>query len=408
MLLTPSPAGAAFGSAPVNPATAPNGATAMHGDSAASDTTPRPGPGTGPLSVRTTPFAAACPSVLVGSDAMPIALCTKILGRAPQVAVLDPETGSALDTLDLPKGGLFSGVYTYLDDEDRLVLFDGRGDLLRIGHHRDASGRWRLSINEREPLGELISGHCGGNGCDAVVGISPDWQGRVWFATGGGVVGLYDPRKDRGRALTLGKEEYVDNSISTAPGVTAVATDHALYELHAGRDGRPHVVWRRAYDRGPARKPGQLSWGTGATPTYFGPRTGAEYLAIVDNASPTEHLMVYRSSAKGSRRAAKPGSVVCRTPVLSAFGSGTENSPIGSGRSVIVASTYGYPYPAYPDHAGESVPASAPFTGGMARVDVRRRGRGCITRWESAVRSAAVPKLSLVAEPPSGLARVTV
>ena len=101
--------------------------------------------------------------------------------------------------------------------------------------------------------------------------------------------------------------------------------------------------------------------------------------------------MVYRSGARGPR----PGSVVCRTPVLSAFGSGTENSPIGSGRSVIVASTYGYPYPAYPDHAGDSEPASAPFTGGMARVDVRRRGRGCVTRWESGVRSAAVPKLSL-------------
>lgn len=61
--------------------------------------------------------------------------------------------------------------------------------------------------------------------------------------------------------LELPTGERVDNSISTAPEGTAVATDHALYLLAADDTGVPHVVRRRPYDRGPARKPGQLSPG---------------------------------------------------------------------------------------------------------------------------------------------------
>ena len=44
-----------------------------------------------------------------------------------------------------------------------------------------------------------------------------------------------------------------------------------------------------------------------------------------------------------------------------------ENSPVGFRRSVYVASTYGYPYPASPSGAEPTQPASAPFTGGLTR-----------------------------------------
>jgi hypothetical protein len=62
---------------------------------------------------------------------------------------------------------------------------------------------------------------------------------------------------------------------------------------------------------------------------------------------------------------------------------------------VIAASTYGYPYPAVPDDAGPAVPPTAPFIGGMTRIDVRADGTGCDVKWNNTVRSAAVPKLSL-------------
>ncbi|MGD3111976.1 hypothetical protein [Streptomyces sp. YGL11-2] len=363
---------------PANPYLAAGGAGAMHGDSASSDTTPRVGPGTGGVATHRTALRSACPTVVAGSDGYPVAVCTGMFDRAPHVHLLDPATGASLTELTLAKSSILGGIYSYLDERDRLVVADGSGDLLRIAHVRTASGGWQLRVVERTPLtGAVASG-------DSVVGLAPDWRGRVWFATAHGVVGTVDTATKALRTANLG--EGVANSISTAPEGTAVATDHALYLLRAGADGTPRITWRRAYDRGPARKPGQLSHGTGATPTFFGPRTGSEYLAITDNAAPQENLIVV--STKDDR-------TVCRIPVLDPNGSGTENSPIGAGNSVYVASTYGYPYPAVPDGAGPAVPATAPFNGGLTRVDVDRGGSGCAVRWDARIRSAAVPKLSV-------------
>ncbi len=381
---------AAAASGPANPYMGPTGTSAMHGDAYASDTTPLHGPGTDALDSRYVPLAGACPSILIGSDNLPVALCTEIADRAPQAYVLNPDTGFPLATLKLTKGGLFSGVYPYLDRRNRIVFADGSGDLLRIAHVQAADGSWSLKVVRRTPL-PAISG---------VVGLSPDWRGRTWFAAENGTVGFV--RTDGAvRSLTLGKDEHVANSIATSPDGTAVATDQALYLLRAKAGGEPRVVWRAPYDRGPARKPGQLSRGTGSTPTFFGPKSGYEYLTIVDNAVPAEHLRVF-----GTKR----GRIVCDTPVLLPGPSGSENSPIGAGRAVIVASTYGYPYPATPDDAGPAVPATADLGGGVTRIDVKRSG--CTTRWTSPIRSAAVPKLSLAdglvytttREPPRGAA----
>ncbi|MGW6708218.1 hypothetical protein ACWGDE_25450 [Streptomyces sp. NPDC054956] len=358
---------------PVNPYAAPTGTNGMHGDSASSDTTPYPGPGTGPVSSRRTALASACPTLTVGSDGYVVALCTTIFGRTPTVHLIDPRTGDDLASLGLAEGNLFGGVYAYLDNADRLVVADGTNTLLRIGHHRQADGSWRLSADERTPLG-LAPG-------DGVVGLSPGWSGRVWFATDAGTTGTVDTSTGEVRTLAFPAGERVANSISTVEGRTAVATDHALYLLAEHPDGSPYVVWRRAYDRGSARKPGQLSWGTGATPVFFGPRHGDEYLTITDNADGKENLLVYRED----------GSEVCRVPAVN----GTEDAVIASGRSVFVTSTYGYPYPALPANAGDSKPASASFGGGMTRIDVNEDGQGCSVVWENGVKSAALPRLSL-------------
>ncbi len=364
---------------PHNPFTGPQGSATMHGDSGSSDATPLPGPGDGPLTSTRTALQSACPTVLVGSDGYPVALCTPILGQVPTVHLLDPATGRSLTSLKIAKGSLLGGVYAYLDDQDRLVAVDGERALLRIGHRRTADGDWELYVARSLSLRDAVPEG------DAVTGLSPDWQGRIWFATGGGTVGTADDATGTVRTLALPDGEQVANSISTAPEGTAVSTTHATYLLTAGADGTPRVAWRQAYDRGPGRKPGQLSWGTGSTPTFFGPTTGTDYVAYVDNASPTVSLQV---------RSARTGDLVCEQPVLTAGGSGSENSPIGVGRSVFVASTYGYPYPKLPEGAGPSVPADARFRGGLSRVDVRADGSGCDLRWENDTRSSAVPTLS--------------
>ncbi|WP_329567581.1 hypothetical protein [Kitasatospora sp. NBC_01266] len=362
---------------PQNPYAGPAGTATMHGDTGSSDATPLAGPPPGALTSHRAALASACPTVLDGSDGYPVALCTAIFGQAPTVHLLDPATGDSIAQLSLAKGSLLGGVYAYLDNQNRLVVVDGNRDLLRIGHHDGT-----LSVDSSLSLAGAVPAG------DSVVGLSPDWQGRVWFATANGVVGTADEATGTVRTLALPAGEQVANSISTVPGGTAVATTSALYLLTAAPDGTPQISWRQAYDRGPGRKPGQLSWGTGSTPVFFGPTTGADYVAITDNAVPHEHLLVYRADT---------GAQVCSVPVLLAAGSesGTENAPIGAGSSVFVASTYGYPYPALPAGAPASVPASADFEGGMSRVDVRPDGSGCDLKWDTATRSAAVPQLTL-------------
>ncbi|MGW6614557.1 hypothetical protein ACWGA0_14000 [Streptomyces erythrochromogenes] len=365
--------------APQNPATAANGAATMHGDSASSGTTPYPGPGAGAITYSRTALASACPTVVVGGDGYVLALCTTIFGQTPTVHLLDPATGADLASLALPKGSLFGGVYAYLDNTDRLVVVDGNNSLLRIGHHRAGSG-WALRIDRSTPLGGAVPAG------DNIVGLTPAWDGRVWFATSGGVIGTVDTGTGAVRSISTG--EGVQNSISTVPGRTAVATDRALYLLSSAPDGTPVVEWRAAYDRGPARKPGQLSWGTGTTPSFFGPGSGTEYVTIVDNADPHGNLLVYR--------VADGPEPICRIPVLTQHArSGTEDAVIASGRSVFVTNTYGYPYPALPEGAPASRPSSANFDGGLSRVDVNAEGTGCSVVWNSPVKSAALPRLSL-------------
>lgn len=387
LTVTPPPAAAAtqFGpQLPDNPYDGPTGTASRHGDSGASDTTSLPGPGTGRVLAQPIGLSAACPTVLIGSDGLPVALCTQAPGRSPRVYLLDKSTGTPLTSMAVaassPLGGGHGYLDAYLDHNDRLVLVDGDNNLIRISHSRNKLGLWGLSIAESTPLGAgLPSG-------DSVTSVAPAYNGKVWYATAGGTVGMVDTAARKVTSVALPDGEHVANSISTAPQGTAVVTTHALYLLTEDPAGNPAVKYRVGYDRGSARKPGQLSWGSGSTPTFFGPVTGGEYLALVDNADRQVHLLVVSTAS---------GAVLCTTPVLTSGGPGSENSSIGAGRTVIASSTYGYPYPTVPSDADPAVPATAPFVGGMTRVDVRPDNSGCDVAWNNSVRSAAVPKLSV-------------
>jgi hypothetical protein len=333
LMATPSVASEFGPLPPANPYTAANGAATMHADSESSNASPYPGPGTGTQVVVSNELAAACPTVLQGSDGMPVALCTSIVGRNPVVYLLDPSTGSTLASLNLPAGNLFAGVYAYMDQENRVVLFNAEGDLLRIGHH-DTDGTWSLTIDSSIPAAAAIDARCASL-CGGVVGIAPDWDGRVWFVAAAGVAGYVEPESGAVKTIALGSGEQVANSISTAPEGTAIATDHALYLLTARKKG-PKVLWRYEYERGPARKPGQLSHGTGSTPTFFGPEDGTRYLTILDDASPAEHLLVFDTWAKShlhrrtgtyTYKVAKTPQLVCDLPALTPGPSGKREQP---------------------------------------------------------------------------------
>ena len=359
------------------PGLGPQWTSLIHGDLASSDSTAFPGPGRGGGLVAAAAPGGPCAATFITSAGLPVSLCTNYVAgnppafAAPVVTLFDPATAAVTATLPLTKGGLLGGVYGYLDDRDRVVVADGSGAILRVAHRATRTG-WELYVDERID----ISGQLGG---DAVTGLSPDHLGRIWWITTRGIVGTVTPRSgNRVAAARLPRGEELGNGLSVRPGGVSVLTTHALYEMWAGDDGVPRTVWRNAYDRGPGRKPGQLTWGSGTTPSYF----GDGWVAIVDNAR-VPHLHVYRSD---------DGTTVCSIRAFAAAEQGTENSPMTWGNSIVIPSTYGFEYPPMAV-SGPAVPASAPFRGGLTRIDVE--GGRCVRKWETTDdRLATLPRLS--------------
>ncbi|MFT3898851.1 MAG: hypothetical protein QM728_01210 [Gordonia sp. (in: high G+C Gram-positive bacteria)] len=358
----------------------PAGTSLVHGDLASTDSTPFRGPGRRARLAASSIPGGACAATFLGRDGIPVALCTQFLGAGgfavPTVTLFHPRTAAVLARLPLTKGGLLGGVYGFLDAQDRVVVADGSGAIVRVAH-RGGLRSPRLVVDERVSL----AGHL--PRADAVTGLAPDYQGRVWFVTTGGVVGTVTPagRKPRIRSVRLRRGEQMGNGLSVRPSGVSVITTHALYEMRAGADGTPRTRWRRSYDRGSARKPGQLTWGSGTTPTYFGPG-GDRWVAIVDNADRAPNLIVYRSD---------DGSVVCRMKAFRRSGQGTENSIPAMGNTLVIPSTYGYQYPPMAE-SGRANPPAAVFTGGSTRVDVAETG--CRRVWENDDRIATLPRLA--------------
>lgn len=376
-LAAPRPSGSAAPAPGPTMGLGPVGTSLMHGDLWSSDSTPFAGPGVSAHVAASSVPGGACAATFIGGDGFPVSLCTQYVGTAPlsvavaTVTLFDPKTAAPIARRQLTKGGLLGGVYGYLDDRDRVVVADGSGAILRVAHRHSSQGQ--LYVDDRIDLAAHVPAG------DSVTALAPDFAGRTWFVTTHGVVGTVDDAR-RVRSMHLPAGEDLGNGLSVrATGVSVIST-HALYEMRAAADGTPEVLWRREYDRGPARRPGQLTWGSGTTPTYFGPG-GDGWVAIVDNASRPQ-LIVYDSNN---------GETVCRIPAFGSSGQGTENSPMAWGNSLIIPSTYGYQYPPMAV-TGASIPGDAPFVGGSTRIDVT--AAGCRRVWENGDRLASLPRLS--------------
>lgn len=363
-----------------------SGATS-HGDTLSSDTSRLPGPRGSKKSPQLISLSAACPNLMVLLDGKVAAMCVDYMTRQPKLTLFD-RNGKQLAQTMLSSASLLGSVYAYANERDQIIYVDNKHTLNTVIPYQ-SGGKWAWQTNRFGgiPLARTVLPHCGGGKCDSVVAINPGSDADdIWFATQGSVVGVVNRKSKKIHAVKLSQGEMVANSFSTASGNrAAVATTHALYLL-VKENGKVRIKWRQPYERGIARKPGQLSWGTGATPTFFGENASAdEYVTITDNAH-RMNLLVYRTDS---------GQQICKTPLFGNNNSGTEDSPIAYGRAVVVNSTYGYPYPKYPDGAGKSIPAKAAFVGGMTRVDVKPDGSGCQTKWTNGIRSAALPKLSI-------------
>ena len=169
-------------------------------------------------------------------------------------------------------------------------------------------------------------------------------------------------------------DEGVYNSLAVDEQGVYVVTVEALYRMSADPSGRPRADWRASYDRGAEQKPGQLSRGSGTTPTVL---PGGR-VAITDNAEPRMNVAFYDTGT---------GREICRAPVFDNGASATENSLVSVGDGVIVENNYGYDGP-------QSTLLGRATSGGIARVDLD--GDDCSVAWTNdEIAPTSVPKVSL-------------
>ncbi len=360
---------------PQHPFMAPNGRNSMHNDAWATDAYTWDGPLGESPEVDTFWYGIEeCATTAFDSHDRMVVLCGDAKG--PTLHVLDPETMTKLATMDLPNRTsgnvmdsstmLCGGSYFYLDHEDRAVTATTDRKIIAVTT-RNGEGDADLVIDESWDLNSAIPTD------DCLIALMPDWDGRIWFESRAGVVGYVAP--ESGEVVSTDLGEPIANSFAVdEDGGVYVVSDKAFYRFQAGVDGSVETAWRKVYDRGTRRKPGQLSQGSGTTPTLM----DDGIVAITDNSEPRMNVVFY-DRARGTE--------VCKTPVFGDDAGSTDNSLVSLGDAVVVENNYGYQSPLTTLFGRSTTP-------GVARVDLD--GTECKVAWTSdVVAPTSVPKGSL-------------
>jgi hypothetical protein len=363
---------------PRHPFMAPNGLSNLHDDAYQTDTYAWLGPlGRDMVKLDTFQTIGECASITFDSAGRLVTVCVSLNG--PTLALFDPQTLDRLATFALPprqlSGGgtnfftsFSGGGYFYLDQHDRAVI-------PTTSHHIFVVAETPGPGFARERDYDLSTSIPSD---DSIISALPDWSGRIWFASSHGVVGTVDPGSGAVKKIDTG--EPIGNSFAVdETGGVFIVTDGAMYRFDPAADGTPSVTWREGYANIGVAKPGQTEKGSGTTPTLM----GKDYVSITDNADPMDVVVFRRAKhVAGSRR-------VCTQPVFAPGASDTDQSLIGTDRSMVVENNFGYTGPAATQNGGTTSP-------GLARVDINVSGVGCHVVWNSAERApSVVPKLSL-------------
>ena len=365
---------------PRHPFMAGNGRSNIHDDAYMTDVYDSPGPLGRRMRVRSTFQSSECASVAFDKRGRIVTICVGLEG--PKLVLMDSSSLETLATLPLPPrsssgtgttpfNDFAGGGYFYLDHKDRAV-FPTTTRQVWIVRHRRTQGTWEFEIVRQFNLGTHL------NPDEGIVSALPDWKGRIWFVSTKGFIGTIGRKSGRVRGVRL-RDEVIANSFAVdETGGVFIVSDKALYRFEARRNGSPRLIWYRPYDRGKRVKPGQVSRGSGTTPTLI----GRGYIAITDNADPRMHVIVYR------RTASSGGRPICSEPVFGKRRGATDNSLIAVGRSLIVENNYGYSDPRSTMNGKSTKP-------GIARVKFTKMGR-CKTMWVNRSRApSVVPKASL-------------
>ncbi|HZO05640.1 MAG TPA: hypothetical protein VFB52_04580 [Solirubrobacterales bacterium] len=187
--------------------------------------------------------------------------------------------------------------YFYLDDQSRPVVAMPDGSIVVYQREDSVLSDVDSWVAARKiPVG----GEAGPLAGHPLYALMPAPSGEIWFTTADGIVGVVRA-DDQVRWLDLnargGGEERIANSHPIGrDGSAYVLTTHRIYRVKIGPGGNPRVVWGASYDRGRKQKSGQVSHGSGTSPTLF-EMGGETYVAIADNAR-RMNVVVYRTAAK--------------------------------------------------------------------------------------------------------------
>lgn len=293
-----------------------------------------------------------------------------------QLTLIDATTLATLATFDLPKetfaeGSGFrpAGSYFYVAQDKRIVIGTKYRTIWVVSYAYDSgTAKWSFHHdNEAKPWDlspVILEG-------DEIEALQPDWSGRLWFTSKGGVVGTLD----MGTGAIIGSvqlpgERIVNGHAAGEEGGVYIASTLAIYRFDADSAGKPTVTWRKTYDAGTHVKEGQVDIGTGTTPTLMGDK----YVTITDNGQPRMHVLVYER---------KDGRLVCAEPVFQPGSTSNENSLIATDTSIIVENNFGYKDPQKDTTHGRTT------TPGLARIDVENGA--CRTVWTND--SVSIPSL---------------
>jgi hypothetical protein len=303
-----------------------------------------------------------------------------------QLTLIDPDSLATLAKFDLPAetrgdtGFRPAGAYFYLDDQDRVVVGTASRELWLVSHAQNSSGKWSFTHDPDDvfPMSAAIPAD------DKLEAVVPDWDGRLWFTSKGGVVGFVDTGSRAIRhtnELKLRGERIVNSHAVDEDGSVYVVSTQAMYRFDVDGDGNPQVTWREAYDAGTHVKEGQVDIGSGTTPTLM----GSDYVAITDNGQPRMHVLVYRRA----RDVTSPR-LACAQPVFRPGSASNENSLIATDRSIVVENNFGY------KAAQKDTTHGRTTKPGIARVDVDEDGN-CRTVWTNETISipSVISKMSL-------------
>jgi outer membrane protein assembly factor BamB len=360
-----------------NPVLSPNGTNSMHDDAYASDAYEVSGPLGRDLQVRSATYGVSeCATVAFDSRGRIVGLCGGLEGFT--LRLIDPTTlaqvaqlrTSTRDLLSLsnPFSDICGGTYFYLDAHDAAYVLTTSKQIWRV--QVGATGLTRTATYD-------VSAQVPGDDC--VVATMPDWSGRIFFATQQGQVGVVDPATGAVKTMQFAGEGIFNSLAGDETGAIYLVTTQRLAAVEADASGAPVVRWSQVYDRGTRQKPGQLSQGSGTTPTLI----GKDLVAITDNAEPRMNVVFYRRSGTG------PDREICRVPVFDEGASATENSlAYAGGHSVIVETNDGY--------AGvQTTLLGRTSSPGVTKVDLEDDG-SCRVAWTSPVTApTSVPKVSL-------------